>query len=190
MREKKKLVVDETNVNRTDDLNRTDDPRNPDPITGEPGSHPVGTGIGAATAGTVGAIIGGVVGGPIGGMVGTAVGGVVGAAAGGVAGGLAGKEAAEQVNPTIEDAYWRENYASCPYVAKDSNYDLYQPAYRYGWESRGRYADNKFEEIEPTLANDWRNHPVNSTLDWDRARPAVRDAWNRIENNRVKKATP
>ncbi|NJL23055.1 MAG: hypothetical protein HC895_23115, partial [Leptolyngbyaceae cyanobacterium SM1_3_5] len=35
---------------------------NPDPITGEPGAHPVGTGIGAAGAGAAGAAIGGVVG--------------------------------------------------------------------------------------------------------------------------------
>ena len=40
------------NINR-DDLNREDlDPdRNPDAITGAPGSHPIGTGIGAAGAG-------------------------------------------------------------------------------------------------------------------------------------------
>lgn len=163
-------------------VDKTDNPsRNPDPITGAPGSHPVGTGIGAASAGTVGAVIGGVVGGPIGGAVGAAIGGVVG--------GLAGKGVAEQVNPTVEDAYWREHYASSAYVPKGSSYDLYQPAYRYGWESRSRYIGKKFEEVEPELAKDWKKHPANSTIGWDRASFATRDAWNRIDTDKTKKAT-
>src|SRR4051794_13647241 len=79
---------------------------NRDPLSGAPGAHPVGVGAGAASAGAAGAAVGGVVGGP----VGAAVGGAVGA----VAGGLAGKGAAEAVNPTVEDEYWRRNYASRP----------------------------------------------------------------------------
>src|SRR3954463_13774531 len=88
----------------TDDVNHD---RNPDPITGAPGSHPIGTGVGAAGAGAAGAAIGAVAG-----PVGAAVGAVVGA----VAGGLAGKGVAEAVNPTEEDAYWRDNYSTRPYV--------------------------------------------------------------------------
>src|ERR687883_241963 len=106
---------------------------NPDPVTGEPGAHPVGTGVGAATGGTVGAVIGGAVGGP--------VGAVIGAAGGGLAGGPAGKGVTESVNPTEEDAYWRGSYSSRPYAQQGRSYDEYRPAYQYGWESRGRYAD-------------------------------------------------
>ena len=73
---------------------------NLDPITDEPGAHPVGTGLGAALGGAGAGIAAGALGGP----VGAVVGGVVGA----VAGGLAGKASAELVNPTAEDAYWRE----------------------------------------------------------------------------------
>ena len=76
------------------DLNR-------DPITDEPGAHPVGTGVGAAGGAMAGAAAG-----TVGGPVGTLVGGVIGA----VVGGLAGKAAAEAVNPTAEEAHWRENY--------------------------------------------------------------------------------
>lgn len=43
---------------------------NRDPITGEPGSHPVGTGVGAAGAGLAGAAAGMAVGGPVGGVIG------------------------------------------------------------------------------------------------------------------------
>src|SRR3954462_11343173 len=95
----------------TDDV---DHDRNPDPITGAPGSHPVGTGIGAAGAGAAGAAIG-----SIAGPGGPATGAVVGA----VAGGLAGKGVAEAVDPTTEDTYWRDNYTSRNYVRKGAAYD-------------------------------------------------------------------
>lgn len=81
---------------------------NLDPISGETGAHPVGTGIGAASAGAAGAAIGGAVGGP--------VGAVVGAVVGAFSGGLAGKGVAEAIDPTVEDAYWRDNYNSRPYA--------------------------------------------------------------------------
>lgn len=71
-------------------------PRNQDPITGAPGAHPVGTGVGAAGGAVTGAAIGTMVGGPIG----TIAGAVVGA----IAGGLAGKEVAEGTNPTVGGA--------------------------------------------------------------------------------------
>ena len=58
---------------------------NPDPITGEPGAHPVGVGIGALGAGVAGAAVGAFAG---------PVGVLVGAAIGALAGGLAGKEVA------------------------------------------------------------------------------------------------
>ena len=45
-------------TNETRDMNR-------DPITGEPGSHPVGTGVGAAGGAAAGAVVGSVFG-PIG----------------------------------------------------------------------------------------------------------------------------
>jgi hypothetical protein len=146
---------------------------NPDPITGEPGSHPVGTGLGAAGGGTTGAIIGGAVGGPIGAAVGAVI--------GGVAGGLAGKGIAEQIDPTVEDTYWRENYTTRPYIKTGSTYDDYQPAYRYGWESRGRFdEDKRFEDVEDDLAGNW--HSTNSKLEWDHAKHASKDAWERIDS--------
>lgn len=64
---------------------------NPDPITGEPGAHPVGVGAGATGGAVTGAAIG-----AVGGPIGSAVGGAIGA----VAGGLAGKGVAEAVDPT------------------------------------------------------------------------------------------
>ena len=55
---------------------------NRDPITGAPGSHPVGTGLGAAAGGMAAGAAAGTVAGPVGTAVGAAVGAVVGGLAG------------------------------------------------------------------------------------------------------------
>ncbi|MDB4914336.1 MAG: hypothetical protein JWM95_1980 [Gemmatimonadetes bacterium] len=153
-----------------------EDTANRDPISGAPGAHPVGTGAGAAGAGAAGAAVGGMVGGP--------VGAVVGAAVGAVAGGLAGKGAAERVNPTLEDSYWRDNYASRPYARADASYDTYQPAYRYGWESRERYAGKKWDEVENDMSAGWDKVKGTSRLAWNDAKNATRDAWDRVDSRR------
>src|SRR4051794_28198101 len=44
--------------------------QNPDPLTGEPGSHPVATGLGAAAASAAGLAIGTAVAGPVGTVIG------------------------------------------------------------------------------------------------------------------------
>jgi phage tail tape-measure protein len=74
----------------------TEKPRkNTDAITGEPGAHPVGTGVGAAGGAITGAALGAAIGGPTGAAVGTVVGGI--AAAYGARG------VAEAMNPTTEE---------------------------------------------------------------------------------------
>lgn len=145
---------------------------NRDPITGAPGSHPVGVGAGAAAGAATGAAVG-----SLGGPVGTAVGTVVG----GVAGGLAGKGVAEKVNPTVEDAYWREHYVSRPYVQQGETYDEYQPAYRYGWESRNKYGELNWDDVEEDMERNWDRNRGSSSMAWNRAKHATRDAWHRVE---------
>jgi phage tail tape-measure protein len=147
---------------------------NRDPITGEPGAHPIGTGAGAAGGAAAGATVG-----SIGGPIGAVVGGAIGA----VAGGLAGKGAAEKVNPTVEDGYWRENYSSRPYARADQGYEVYQPAYRYGWESRSQYAGRKFDDVETDLERGWDKAKGTSKMAWNDAKGAVRDAWHRVDGN-------
>ena len=148
------------------------DEANQDPITGEPGAHPVGTGVGAAGGAAAGAALGGVVGGPVGAMIGAAV--------GGVAGGLAGKGAAESVNPTEEDAYWRENHGHRPYAA-NRGYDELGPAYQYGWESWAKHRERGWTGAEGDLEKGWNQARGNSRLAWSDARHASRDAWDRLE---------
>jgi uncharacterized protein (TIGR02271 family) len=153
---------------------------NPDPITGAPGSHPIGAGVGAAAGGAAGvgaAMAAGAAAGTAAGPVGTAVGAVVGA----VAGGLAGKAVGEQIDPTAEDAYWRENYKTRPYASKDADYNTYAPAYRLGYESRGTSKYKTFDEAEPELRTRWERENAKTGLAWDKARLASKDAWDRID---------
>jgi hypothetical protein len=160
-----------------DDIKRkvkdSDKALNRDPITGAPGAHPVGTGAGAVSGGVAGAAVG-----MAGGPVGAAVGGVVGA----VAGGLAGKGVAEMVNPTKEEAYWRETYVSEPYFKPGKTYDYYAPGYRIGWEGRARYEGRKFEDVESKLRADYERSRSQSNPDWDQGRLAAKAAWDRIDD--------
>jgi len=164
----------------TDRTSKSDTGRdaNRDPLSGAPGAHPVGTGVGTAAGTLAGAAIGAMAG-PAGAAAGAAIGGAV---VGGVAGGLAGKSAAESIDPTIEETYWSKSYTSAPYIPKDTRYDVYRPAYRYGWESYSKYQPKKFEDVEPELARGWDNYRgTSSNLTWDKAKAATRDAWHRVE---------
>ena len=153
---------------------------NRDPLTGAPGAHPVGTGVGA---------LGGVAAGAAAGSVAGPVGTVVGAAVGAVAGGLAGKAVAESIDPTREDAYWRDNYSSRPYVDRDATYDDYGPAYGYGVNAYSRYPGRRFDEVERDLERGWGDVRGTSRLTWERAKGATRDAWNRVSDS-VERAIP
>lgn len=143
---------------------------NPDPLTGQPGSHPVATGVGAATGAAAGAAIGTVVAGPIG----TVVGGVVGT----VAGAMGGHATGEAIDPTAEDAYWREAHGQQPY-AGGSSYDEYKDAYRVGYE--GVQVDGpeigRFEDAEPELRAKYE--AGKNVLPWMKVRVATQSAWTR-----------
>ena len=143
---------------------------NLDPITNSPGAHPVGTGVGAAGGAAAGAAAG-----ALGGPVGAVAGAVVGA----VAGGLGGKAVAESINPTAEEAYWRDNYNREPYYEAGRVFDDYAPAYRLGLYGRTSYEGN-FEDMESRLASDWDSRRESSTLTWLQARSASRAAWDRV----------
>lgn len=140
-------------------------------------THPIGTGVGAAGGAVAGAVVGTAVGGP----VGTLVGGAVGAATGA----LTGQAVAGAVNPTEQDNYWRENYSSRDYVKQDRPYEEYQPAYRYGWESRGQMGDRPFDEVEGDLERGWDKARGSSKLAWRDAKQATRDAWGHIKQDRT-----
>ncbi|RYF41554.1 MAG: hypothetical protein EOO25_09525 [Comamonadaceae bacterium] len=95
----------------------------------------------------------------------------------------------KSADPVLEDKYWRDNYATRPYARKDASFDDYSPAYRTGVDSYSRSAGRSFDEIEPELGRDWNSNRGKSSLEWEHARPAARDAWDRLSNT-VERAIP
>lgn len=146
------------------------------------GAHPVGTGVGAAAgAAAAGAAVGSVAG---------PVGAAIGAAIGGVAGGWAGKGIADIVDPQMEDEYWRGSWQSRSYIDGGYTYDQdYGPAYRYGVDAYTRYPERRYDEIETDLSAGWKDARGSSRLEWDRARHATREAWQRV-SDQVERALP
>jgi uncharacterized protein YcfJ len=146
-----------------------------DPLSGAPGAHPVGTGVGAVAGGAAAGAAIGAIAGPVGAFIGVAVGAVVG--------GLAGKGVAEMIDPTAEEAYWRATYASRPYVAAGAAYDDYGPAFAHGVNAYREHPGEAFDDIDSTLAQDWQRARSTSTLEWSAARHASRDAWLRASSS-------
>jgi uncharacterized protein YcfJ len=141
--------------------------RNADPITDQPGAHPVEVGVGAAAAGAAAGVAAGAVGGP--------VGAAIGAVAGAVAGGLLGKAGGEYIDPTLDDTYLRDNFKSRPYVKEGDTFDTYVPAYQYGGRAEATYGDKPYAEVEPELMTGWPHEDT----PWEHASPAVRDGYER-----------
>jgi hypothetical protein len=158
----KKVVANEEDLNR-------------DPISGTPGAHPVGTGAGAAPGGIAGGLAGLAVAGP--------VGGAIGAVIGAFAGGLAGKSAAEAVNPTAEEKFWRETYIREPYYEAGRTFEYYAPGFRAGWEGRVRHDGRSFEEVEPELRLQYDESKSELDPGWNAVRHAARAAWNRVDQS-------
>jgi hypothetical protein len=148
---------------------------NRDPITGELGSHPVGTGVGAIAGGAAAGAAIGTVAGPVGTALGTALGAVVG--------GLAGKGVAESVNPTVEDNYWRTSHPYQSY-AQGRPYEEFSPAYRSGYEGYSAFGGStSFEENEAAIRH--RYESFSPKLSWHEARPASLAAWEKFDGKRI-----
>ena len=147
---------------------------NADPITGEPGSHPIGTAVGGTGGAAAGAAIG-AIGGPLGMLIGGAIGAIVG--------GVAGSSVGEMLDPTVEYEYWQETHTSRPYYNTGYNYDTdYHPAYAVGYASRTKYPANaRFEDAELELEQRWNEVKGSSRMTWLQAKDMVRDGWDKTQ---------
>lgn len=145
--------------------------RNEDPLSGAAGAHPVGTGVGATLGGAAAGAAAGAAGGPVGAAAGTII--------GAIAGGLAGKGVAENIDPTVEVDYWRNEYQARPYYSKDYSFDDYEPAYRAGIESYGSGSSSSWNETEADARARWEERNRDSRLSWTQASLAAKDAYNR-----------
>ena len=144
------------------------------------------TGTGAVVGGVAGGVAGGAAAGAVVGGMTRPVGAAVGATVGAIVGAVTGKNL--KVDPAEEDSYWRDNFNSRPYTA-GSDYNQYGPAYMYGASSYEKYPGRTFDEVEPELGDGWAGSRTGSTLDWDKARHASRDAWQRV-SDRAERAIP
>lgn len=147
---------------------------NRDPLTGEKGAHPLGTGLGAVIGGAAGAV-GTVAAGAVLGPAGVAVGLALGA----VAGGYAGKGAAEAINPTDEDPLWREHFEQADWLGENDTFADYEAAFRVGRDGFHRFNNAlRFEEVERDLEQDYMNGDGRFAAPWHKARSAARAAWD------------
>jgi hypothetical protein len=144
--------------------------RNADPITDEPGSHPIETGIGAVAAGASAGLVAGAVAGPLA--------AAAGVAAGAIAGGYLGKQMGEMIDPTAVDEFLRENFESRPYVQAGDSYEDFRKAYRYGGLAESKYGDSGLDLTCESLCKEWENIEGNE-MPWSRASGAVQDGYDR-----------
>jgi hypothetical protein len=155
--------------------------RNADPITNEPGAHPIETAIGAALAGAAAGVAAGAVAGP--------VAAAIGAAAGAVAGGYAGKGIGEMIDPTVEDSTLRDNFRSRPYVEEGDSFEDFHPAFRYGALAEAKYGDAGIDLMDGQLQQDWEASK-DHRMPWTKARGAVKDAYDRTVQLRRQRGCP
>ena len=136
--------------------------------------HSLGAGTGAVSGAVAGAAVGSAAG---------PIGSAVGAVAGGVLGAKAGDSLAEAINPTEYREHFKNEYRNTPYYSADKEWNDYEPAYQYGYETYGQHRGKRFEDAEPELQRDWDKTRAqsNSRLEWNDAKHAVRDGWHHIE---------
>ena len=134
--------------------------------------HNIGSGTGAVAGAVTGAAVGSA-GGPVGSVVGAVVGGVVGA--------KAGDSIAEAVNPTEYHDHFKTEYKNTPYYTAGREWNDYEPAYQYGYDTYGQYRGQRFEDVESDLERNWDKTRAKSNLEWNEAKQAVRDGWHHIE---------
>ena len=146
-------------------------PRNPDPLTDAPGSHPIETGIGAALGGAAtGAAIGIALGPP---------GVILGTVLGAVAGGFAGKGVGELIDPTTEDNWIREWLAERRH-AKVLTDEKATKAYRFGLRSEADHPTESFDEAEPQLRAAWERQRAADDPRWEDVNGSARDGFEKL----------
>ena len=145
-------------------------PRNADPITDAPGSHPIETGVGAALGGAAtGAALGAAIG---------PAGVVLGTVAGAIAGGLAGKGVGELIDPTTEDNWIREWLARRSRGTLDD--EKATKAYRFGLREEANHPTQTFDEAEPQLRAKWEHLRAKDDPRWEDVNGSARAGFEEM----------
>jgi hypothetical protein len=111
----------------------------------------------------------------------------LGTIVGGVAGAYAGKALAENIDPTVEEEYWRNEYPQRPYYSENRSYDDFAPAYRAGWEAYDPQATSTWQEREALARQRWEGEGGAPTMTWEEARLASQDAYERAHRRAAPK---
>jgi len=150
----------------------TDSGAHRDPLSGEVGAHPLGVGLGAAAGGmAIGAAVG-----TVAGPFGTALGAIAGA----IAGGLVGKGAAEIIDPTAADAYWRGQYAARAYAPRNDDRWEGAPVHGYGLHHYNRNVGRGVDAMEDAMDALWDTARDGLSPPAGGAHAASGDAWDRM----------
>jgi hypothetical protein len=81
------------------------------------------------------------------------------------------------VHGSLEREYWRAQYLERDYVEASHGFRDYEPAFRYGWELRAGYGEHDWRRDEARLAAGWERFKGDCPLSWEKAAPAVFDAY-------------
>jgi len=85
-----------------------------------------------------------------------------------------------------ESNYWRNQYTSRPYYNSTTSFSSYEPAYQYGFNTYNQNPNKRYDELDQLqLRSQWEANRGTSTLTWDQAQAASRDAYERMYQNRV-----
>ena len=83
-------------------------------------------------------------------------------------------------NKEDQERHWELNYHTRPYVKKGHDFETYRPAYRAGIDSFINNPEESFDNLEPSIRNNWNIDRGGSNLEWSDARDAARDAFDRM----------
>ena len=84
-------------------------------------------------------------------------------------------------NQSDYSAYWREHYRDQPYYRSSHEWEDYEPAYQYGYDSYNARSGRDWNGMERDLESGWERAKGRSRLAWADAKQAVRDGWNHVE---------
>lgn len=86
------------------------------------------------------------------------------------------------VSPEEEYLFWENNYATRDYIDLSLEYGIdYAPAYRYGIQTFVGYGAKPFDTLdEEEMRRGWEHVRGRSSLSWNEAKNAVRDAYDRL----------
>ncbi|MCU0757724.1 MAG: hypothetical protein MUF07_00795 [Steroidobacteraceae bacterium] len=85
------------------------------------------------------------------------------------------------IGPDDYRRHFEGRFRDAHYFRAGGEWEDYEPAYRYGYDTFEQYGSQDFDEVEADLAQGWNTTRRASRLGWNDAREAVRDAWRTRE---------